>query len=217
MNHHSDKKLNKKNHSSTPKKESKNSLPPEKGLNPATISPNKIIVIILVGSLTLSMLIFDQLNNPLAKANSNDYRNPNLPIEARVEDLLSRMTLEEKIGQMPQIAHRYLSGDNQKIWQDRLGSVLIGGGGAPHPNILKLLRNYIETAAALSAVSFALQSDKLAFPRQPIPAGHIKNAGEEITREFINCLPVFFSLQMPPTSQYPVQNSTKCLESILTS
>lgn len=31
------------------------------------------------------------------------YKDPNAPIEARVEDLLSRMTLKEKIGQMTQI------------------------------------------------------------------------------------------------------------------
>ena len=31
------------------------------------------------------------------------YKNPTAPIEARVQDLLSRMTLEEKLGQMTQI------------------------------------------------------------------------------------------------------------------
>ncbi|KAL0370815.1 UNVERIFIED_CONTAM: hypothetical protein Sangu_0399600, partial [Sesamum angustifolium] len=31
------------------------------------------------------------------------YKDPNAPIEARVKDLLSRMTLLEKIGQMTQI------------------------------------------------------------------------------------------------------------------
>lgn len=31
------------------------------------------------------------------------YRNPNAPIEARIKDLLPRMNLEEKLGQMTQI------------------------------------------------------------------------------------------------------------------
>ena len=31
------------------------------------------------------------------KKNEFPYRNPNLPVEERVEDLLSRMTLEEKV------------------------------------------------------------------------------------------------------------------------
>lgn len=34
------------------------------------------------------------------------YRDPNAPIEARVQDLLSRMTLREKVGQMTQIERR---------------------------------------------------------------------------------------------------------------
>lgn len=31
------------------------------------------------------------------------YKNPNAPVESRVKDLLSRMTIPEKIGQMTQI------------------------------------------------------------------------------------------------------------------
>lgn len=31
------------------------------------------------------------------------YKNRNEPVEARIEDLISRMTVEEKIGQMTQI------------------------------------------------------------------------------------------------------------------
>ena len=34
------------------------------------------------------------------------YKNPKEPIEARIKDLLSRMTLKEKIGQMTQIERR---------------------------------------------------------------------------------------------------------------
>ena len=37
------------------------------------------------------------------------YRNPDLPVEERIDDLLSRMTLEEKVGQMMQLDAR--SGD----------------------------------------------------------------------------------------------------------
>lgn len=31
------------------------------------------------------------------------YKDPNAPVEARVKDLLSRMTLQEKLGQMTQL------------------------------------------------------------------------------------------------------------------
>lgn len=36
----------------------------------------------------------------LTRAQQSDYRNPNLPIERRVADLLGRMTIEEKVAQM---------------------------------------------------------------------------------------------------------------------
>lgn len=38
-----------------------------------------------------------------SKEESCVYRNPDAPVEARVQDLLSRMSLAEKIGQMTQI------------------------------------------------------------------------------------------------------------------
>jgi beta-glucosidase len=45
-----------------------------------------------------------RLNLPIQDEFSNSiYRNPNFPVEKRVEDLLSKMTVEEKIGQMLQI------------------------------------------------------------------------------------------------------------------
>ncbi|MDG5765995.1 glycoside hydrolase family 3 N-terminal domain-containing protein [Balneolales bacterium ANBcel1] len=42
-----------------------------------------------------------------------DYLNPDVPVEQRVEDLLSRMTLEEKIGQMTQINISEINTDEQ--------------------------------------------------------------------------------------------------------
>ncbi len=60
------------------------------------------------------------------------YKKADAPIEKRVEDLLSRMTLEEKIGQMTQIEKGSIrSGDIRSLF---LGSVLSGGGGSPQNN-----------------------------------------------------------------------------------
>lgn len=54
------------------------------------------------------------------------------PVADRVEDLLGRMTIREKIGQMTQIEKGSLrSGDVKEFF---LGSVLSGGGGVPPEN-----------------------------------------------------------------------------------
>jgi beta-glucosidase len=63
------------------------------------------------------------------------YENARLPVRARVADLLSRMTLAEKIGQMTQAERASVDADTSKITTDKLGSVLSGGGSVPTPNI----------------------------------------------------------------------------------
>jgi hypothetical protein len=62
------------------------------------------------------------------------YENPALPVADRVQDLLSRMTLAEKIGQMTQAERASIDTDTSKITTDNLGSVLSGGGSVPTPN-----------------------------------------------------------------------------------
>ncbi|KAM7496473.1 hypothetical protein LguiA_020887 [Lonicera macranthoides] len=57
------------------------------------------------------------------------YKNPNAPIEERIKDLLSRMTLEEKIGQMTQIERSVAT--PSAIKNLFIGSVLSGGGSKP--------------------------------------------------------------------------------------
>ncbi|XP_058202606.1 uncharacterized protein LOC131317031 isoform X2 [Rhododendron vialii] len=57
------------------------------------------------------------------------YKDPNAPIESRIQDLLSRMTLQEKIGQMTQIDRRVAS--PSAIRHLSIGSVLSAGGGGP--------------------------------------------------------------------------------------
>ena len=62
------------------------------------------------------------------------YKDPRLPVRERVADLLSRMTLEEKVGQMTQ-TERYQVFDNETpitTWE--LGSILSGGGSTPTEN-----------------------------------------------------------------------------------
>ncbi|KAM1198485.1 hypothetical protein PS1_009954 [Malus domestica] len=65
------------------------------------------------------------------KADYIMYRDLTQPAAARVGDLLSRMTLEEKIGQMVQINRSVASIDTMKTYF--IGNVLSGGGSAPLP------------------------------------------------------------------------------------
>lgn len=52
--------------------------------------------------LLMGLLIFG-LTETWAKAEELRYKDPNKPLNVRIHDLLGRMTLEEKIGQMVQI------------------------------------------------------------------------------------------------------------------
>jgi beta-glucosidase len=58
--------------------------------------------------------------------------NPSQPVETPVDDLLKRMTLDEKIGQMTQVEKNSIRpGDITKYY---IGSILSGGGGSPSEN-----------------------------------------------------------------------------------
>jgi beta-glucosidase len=59
-------------------------------------------------------------------------KKPDPAIEKRIKDLLSVMSLDEKIGQMVQIEIRSFSTEDMKKY--RFGSVLNGGGSWPHEN-----------------------------------------------------------------------------------
>lgn len=61
------------------------------------------------------------------------YRDPKAPLEDRVEDLLSRMTVAEKIGQMAMVERKYVF-DRGDIARYGIGALVSGGGSNPAPN-----------------------------------------------------------------------------------
>lgn len=63
------------------------------------------------------------------------YLDSSKPVEDRVKDLLSRMSLAQKIGQMTQVERATATPDDVKKYC--LGSVLSGGGSAPASNTVK--------------------------------------------------------------------------------
>ena len=85
-----------------------------------------------------SVLIKEQLpdRSTQAPTDSSLYKNPGLPVMDRVLNLLSYMTLEEKIGQMTQVDRQFLDGD-KNIGTYFLGSLLSGGGSTPAKNFPK--------------------------------------------------------------------------------
>ena len=85
-----------------------------------------------------STLINEKLIDRSAETptDSSLYKNPELPIMDRVRDLMSYMTLEEKVGQMTQVERKFLDEDNN-ISKYFLGSLLSGGGSAPAKNFPK--------------------------------------------------------------------------------
>ena len=70
----------------------------------------------------------------MSRAAAPDYRDAELSTEQRVEDLLSRMTTAEKIGQMTQAERLDVTGSPTDITSYALGSVLSGGGSTPAGN-----------------------------------------------------------------------------------
>lgn len=71
---------------------------------------------------------------PMAQVADQDlpYRDASLPVETRIKDLLGRMTLDEKIGQMLQAERQAIQPG--EITSLGLGSVLSGGGSTPKTN-----------------------------------------------------------------------------------
>ncbi|KAG7022384.1 hypothetical protein SDJN02_16115 [Cucurbita argyrosperma subsp. argyrosperma] len=84
------------------------------------------VLIVLMGF----FLMF--LSETLGTGEHLKYKDPTKPLNVRIKDLLGRMTVEEKIGQMVQIERVNASADVMKNYF--IGSVLSGGGSAPSKN-----------------------------------------------------------------------------------
>ena len=86
-----------------------------------------MLLILVCVSISISIVGANPANN--VGDQNMAYKDPSKPVETRVEDLLKRMTLEEKLGQMTQIERENATADvMQKYF---IGSVLSGGGSGP--------------------------------------------------------------------------------------
>ncbi|MEK8129998.1 glycoside hydrolase family 3 N-terminal domain-containing protein [Paenibacillus filicis] len=95
----------------------------------------------LASVLMLSLLPFNVVN--VAAADDVPiYKNPNAPVEQRVQDLLGKLTLDEKIGQMVQAERVSLAANDVKTYA--LGSVLSGGGSVPAGNTAAAWKSMVD-------------------------------------------------------------------------
>jgi beta-glucosidase len=105
--------------------------------------------VLLAVSLTAALTVSAATSSPASAGGRPAYLNASLPVQARVGDLLGRMTLPEKIGQMVQIEQSQVTDQTdactsqggfnlpnptceQKIFtDDHVGSILAGGSDVP--------------------------------------------------------------------------------------
>jgi beta-glucosidase len=95
-----------------------------------------LVAIVLVFALTRNhgtVTSEDYSSQARCQRQDAKYLNPALPIPERVADLMSRMTLAEKIGQMALIEKNSIR-DLNDIARYNLGALLSGGGAVPTPN-----------------------------------------------------------------------------------
>jgi beta-glucosidase len=105
------------------------------------------------------------------------YKNARAPVERRVADLLSRMSLKQKIGQMGQINVYILQGDPNNDWdrgplnpaqldkvlnQNMIGSILSGGGAWPPAG--NDGRAWAEEVNAIQQAALSAPSNTLGIP-----------------------------------------------------
>ena len=90
---------------------------------------------------------------PLAAVGRPTYLNPRASVSDRVSDLLGRMSLAQKVGQMLQSERATTKPEDVKTYQ--LGSVLSGGGSLPTPNTAVSWANMVDAYQA-SAMSTEL-------------------------------------------------------------
>ncbi|GFZ09297.1 glycosyl hydrolase family protein [Actinidia rufa] len=82
-----------------------------------------------ISTTLMGILVICCLAITTAEAKYMKYKDPKQPLNARIKDLMGRMTLEEKIGQMVQIERSVASAKVMK--KHFIGSVLSGGGSGP--------------------------------------------------------------------------------------
>src|SRR5256885_13859267 len=101
--------------------------------------------LVVIGTLvctTLCSILFAQQPTPEAAA----YKNPDLPIAQRVDDLISRMTLEEKVSQLGHTADAVprLGIPEYNWWNEGLHGVARAGNATVFPQAIGMAATFDE-------------------------------------------------------------------------
>lgn len=112
-----------------------------------------VILVILLSFSMLWLLYAFMTKEPLPAVPENAlYRDQNAPTDERVADLLSYMTLTEKIGQMALVEKNSLR-ELEDVADYGLGGLLSGFGGKPDDNTPNGWKNMVETFVSQSHTS----------------------------------------------------------------
>lgn len=110
----------------------------------------RLCTALLIAALLIGYFVFSSLRAPLPPPPADaTYRNKDVPTEERIANLLSYMTLEEKIGQMALVEKNSLRAVAD-ISTYGIGAVLSGFGGKPDDNSAVGWRSMIETFVSAS-------------------------------------------------------------------
>ncbi|MFZ2555823.1 MAG: glycoside hydrolase family 3 protein [Minisyncoccia bacterium] len=108
--------------------------------------------LIIVGVMCTAIALFLFIHERPPSLENARYRDSTFSVEERVEDLLARMTLDEKIGQMA-LVEKNSASNAADIASYGLGALLSGGGGKPTDNTPAGWRTMIEAFDAAARQS----------------------------------------------------------------
>lgn len=103
------------------------------------------LALLTTGALAAALIAAPAGSAAPARDDVPPYQDPSQPVSVRVADLLGRMTLAEKIGQMTQAERGDVADDPSEITDAGLGSVLSGGGSVPTPNTPEAWADMVDT------------------------------------------------------------------------
>lgn len=95
--------------------------------------PWPLLVVALVGIATATFLAWPNNKTRPEDLSGAVFLDPSKPVEERIVDLIGRMTLAEKAGQMA-LVERNSVYDKSDVSAYGIGAILSGGGGNPNPN-----------------------------------------------------------------------------------